>query len=55
MNNPKKREQMDIEKIGKELAKGIKIQSDLKKMTRELMKVGLESVLNAELDSHLGL
>lgn len=45
---------MNIEEIGKELAKGIKTQTDLKEMTRDLMKVVLESALNAELDEHLG-
>jgi len=45
---------MNIEEIGKELAKGIKTQTDLKEMTRGLMKVVLESALNAELDEHLG-
>ena len=45
---------MNIKEIGKELAKEIKTQTDLKEMTRDLMKVVLESALNAELDEHLG-
>jgi putative transposase len=45
---------MDIEKIGKELAKTVKTQKDLSEITGKLMKVVLESALNAELDDHLG-
>ena len=37
---------MDLQVIGKQLAKGVKTQADL--------KVILESALNAELESHLG-
>ena len=45
---------MNIQEIGQELAKKVKTQTDLKEMTRELMKVVLETALNAELDEHLG-
>jgi len=45
---------VDINSIGKELAKGVKTQADLKEVTGQLMKVILESSLNAELDGHLG-
>jgi len=45
---------MDIKEIGQKLAKKVKTQADLKEMTRDLMKVVLESALNAELDEHLG-
>ena len=45
---------MDLQEIGKELAKGVKTQSDLKKVTGQLMKSILESALNAELNEHLG-
>ncbi len=45
---------MDLELIGKELAKGVKTQADLKEVTGELVKVILESALNTELDDHLG-
>ena len=45
---------MDIEQLGKELAKHVKTQKDLSDITGKLMKVVLESALNAELDDHLG-
>ncbi len=45
---------MDIEAIGKELAKKVKTQKDLSEITSQLMKVVLETALNAELDDHLG-
>ena len=45
---------MDIESIGKELAKQVKTQKDLTEITGKLMKVVLESALNSELDDHLG-
>lgn len=45
---------MDIDAIGKELAKQVKTQKDLSELTGRLMKVVLESALNAELDDHLG-
>ena len=45
---------MNIEDIGKELAKNVKNQKDLSKITGQLMKVILEPALNSELDDHLG-
>ena len=45
---------MDISTIGKELAKNVKSQKDLSEITSQLMKVILESSLNAEMDCHLG-
>jgi putative transposase len=45
---------MDVKAIGKELAKKVKTQSDLKEITRELLGAVLETALNAELDEHLG-
>lgn len=45
---------MNLDEIGKFLAKGVKTQDDLKDVTGQLMKVILESALNAELDDHLG-
>ena len=45
---------MDIEAIGKELAKKVKTQKDLSEITGQLMKVVLETALNSELDDHLG-
>lgn len=45
---------MDIESIGKELAKQVKTQKDLSEITGRLMKVVLETALNSELDDHLG-
>ena len=45
---------MDIEAIGKELAKQVKTQADATNITGKLMKAILESALNAELDTHLG-
>ena len=45
---------MDLELIGKQLAKGVKTQSDLKDVTGKLMKIILESALNNELEDHLG-
>ena len=45
---------MDIESIGKELAKQVKTQKDLSEITGKLMKVVLEQALNSELEDHLG-
>lgn len=45
---------MDIEVIGKELAKQVKTQKDFSDITGKLMKIVLEHALNAELDDHLG-
>ena len=45
---------MNIETIGKELARRVKTQKDLSNITNQLMKSILEAALNAELDHHLG-
>lgn len=45
---------VDIKEIGKQLAKGVKTQSDLKEVTGKLIKSLLESALNGELEDHLG-
>ncbi len=45
---------MNIEEIGKELAKNVKTQKDLSDIIGQLMKVVLESALNTELNDHLG-
>lgn len=45
---------MNMTEIGKELAKNVKTQKDLSDVTGQLMKVILETTLNAELDDHLG-
>ncbi len=54
MKNLKGVSNMNIEKLGKELAKNVKTQKDLTDITGQLMKVILESALNSELDDHLG-
>ena len=43
-----------LEKIGKELSKGVKTQKDVMDIVGRLTKSLLESSLNGELDSHLG-
>ena len=45
---------MTMSTLEKELAKGVKTQKDLAEITSQLMKVILESSLNAEMDCHLG-
>ena len=45
---------MNLQTIGKQLAKGVKSQADLKNITGQLMRIILESALNAELKEHLG-
>ena len=45
---------MNIETIGKELARRVKTQKDLHNITSQLTKSVLESALNAEMDHHLG-
>ena len=43
-----------VRALAEELAKGIKTEADLSKLTRALRKNFIETVLNAELDEHLG-
>jgi len=45
---------MNIEEIGKELAKNVKTQKDVTEITGQLVKIILESALNGEMDGHLG-
>ena len=48
---------MDREKLkalATELAKGIKTEADLNALSRELLKLTVETALNAELTEHLG-
>jgi len=54
LKSPERSKQIDIEQLGKELARGVKTQKDLSEITGRLMKAVLESALNAELDEHLG-
>ena len=43
-----------LEELAKELAKEVKSQDDLTDLSRELLKMTVETALNAELDDHLG-
>jgi len=43
-----------LEVLAKELAKGVKSQDDLSDLTRRLVKLTVETALNAELEDHLG-
>ena len=43
-----------LEELAKELAKDVKSQDDLSDLSRELLKMTVETALNAELDDHLG-
>ena len=44
----------ELDMIGKELSRHVKTQKDLTEVMDHLTKTMLESILNAELDSHLG-
>lgn len=44
----------ELEKFGKEFAKGIKSEQDLNEFRQVLTKITVEAALNAELDEHLG-
>ena len=44
----------ELEKLGKEIAKGIKSEHDLNEFRKTLTKMTVEAALNAELDDHLG-
>ncbi len=54
MNHQKEKVVMDIDAIGKELARGVKTQKDISGIMGQLTKTIFESALNAELDDHLG-
>ena len=43
-----------LKKLAKEFAKDLKTGEDLNDFTRELVKLTVETALNAELDDHLG-
>lgn len=43
-----------LEELAKELAKDLKSEEDLSALSRELLKLTVETALNAELDDHLG-
>jgi transposase-like protein len=42
-----------LEALAKELAKDVKSQDDLAEISRQLVKLTVETALNAELDDHL--
>ena len=44
----------NIANLGKELSGNIKIQQEMTEVIGELIKLMMEGILNAELDSHLG-
>lgn len=43
-----------LEELAKELAKDLKTEADLSALSRELLKLTVETALNAEMDEHLG-
>jgi len=43
-----------LQELAKELAKDLKTQADLSALTSELVKLTVETALNAELTAHLG-
>jgi len=43
-----------LEELAKELAKDVKSQDDLSDLSREFLKITVETALNSELDDHLG-
>ena len=43
-----------LEELSKELAKEAKSQDDLSDLSRELLKITVETALNAELEDHMG-
>ena len=47
-------DQKQLKAIAKELAKDIKSEKDLGELSRQLVKLTVETALNAELDEHLG-
>ncbi len=54
MKSPERKVVMDIDAIGKSLAKKVKTQGDLTEIMGQLTKRILESALNAEIENHLG-
>lgn len=47
-------ERAQLQAIAKELAKTVKTEADLNRLSQELLKMTVEAVLNVELDDHLG-
>lgn len=47
-------DRIKLQELAKELAKDIKTEADLNALSRELMKLTVETALNAELTEHLG-
>lgn len=47
-------ERIELQAIAKELAKTVKTEADLNRLSQELLKMTVEAALNAELDEHLG-
>ncbi|MFZ6876683.1 IS256 family transposase, partial [Undibacterium sp. Di27W] len=47
-------ERSKLQALAKELAKDIKTEADLNAFSRELLKLTVETALNAELTEHLG-
>src|SRR5699024_6164414 len=47
-------DQDQLKAMAAELAKGIKTEKDLSTLTQQLVKLTVETALNAELDEHLG-
>ena len=43
-----------LEKIAQSLAKNIKTEADLSKLSSQLMKMTVEAALGAEMENHLG-
>lgn len=47
-------ERTDLQALAKELAKTVKTEADLNRLSQQLVKMTVEAALNAELDDHLG-
>ena len=47
-------DRIELQAIAKELAKTVKTEADLNRLSQELLKMTVEAALNAELDDHLG-
>ena len=47
-------ERTELQAIAKELAKTVKTEADLNRLSQELLKMTVEAALHAELDDHLG-
>ena len=47
-------DQKKLESLAKELAKGIKTEKDLGALSRQLLRLTVETALGAEMEEHLG-